>query len=418
MKLNNFVVEKMRKPNGYWTKERCREEALKYKTRGEFDKNTNSSYQIALRNGWLDEICSHMIQKRKPVGYWTKERCQEEALKYKTRNEFQNNNNAYQGARKNGCLDEICSHMIWEQKPAGYWTKERCREEALKYKTRNEFRKNSAAYQIALKNNWSDDISSHMGKPIYIKYIIYAYEFSDNYVYVGLTKNKNQRFHYHNSNNKSPVCKHSQKIKSKPKLLIKYEQLVYNDNDIRKQEKFWLNTYVKNGWIPLNKSKTGSLGGITKIWTKERCQEVALKYKTRNEFRKNSGGAYKSSLRNGWLDDVCSHMIRKNKPNGYWTKERCQEEALKYKTRTEFRKNSGGAYKSSLRNNFLNEICSHMIQKQKPNGYWTKERCQEEALKYKTRNEFQKKNAAYYSALKNSWLDDFFPIKRNNLVIM
>lgn len=29
----------MRKPNNYWTKERCQEEALKYETRKDFNKN-------------------------------------------------------------------------------------------------------------------------------------------------------------------------------------------------------------------------------------------------------------------------------------------------------------------------------------------------------------------------------------------
>ena len=34
-------------------------------------------------------------------------------------------------------------------------------------------------------------------------------------------------------------------------------------------------------------------------------------------------------------------MLKTNsKPMGYWTKEKCAEEALKYKTRTEFKNNS------------------------------------------------------------------------------
>jgi len=49
-----------RKPNGYWTYERCKEEALKYMTRGEFAKESKA-YDIAWREKWLDKICSHMI---------------------------------------------------------------------------------------------------------------------------------------------------------------------------------------------------------------------------------------------------------------------------------------------------------------------------------------------------------------------
>jgi hypothetical protein len=38
------------------------------------------------------------------------------------------------------------------------------------------------------------------------------------------------------------------------------------------------------------------------------------------------------------------------KERGYWIKEKCQEEALKYKNRCEFTKCSMGAYLSAQRN--------------------------------------------------------------------
>lgn len=48
-----------RKPRGYWTKEKCQEEALKYKNKHDFRKNSNSSYQKSLKNRWLDDICTY-----------------------------------------------------------------------------------------------------------------------------------------------------------------------------------------------------------------------------------------------------------------------------------------------------------------------------------------------------------------------
>ena len=43
-------------------------------------------------------------------------------------------------------------------------------------------------------------------------------------------------------------------------------------------------------------------------------------------------------------------------------------------------------------------------------GYWTKENCKEESLKYKNRFEFKKvSGGAYHSSRKNGWLDEFFP---------
>jgi len=52
-------------PNGYWTKERCAEEAKKHKTRTEFQRNSSGAYSAALENSWLDQICSHMEIKAK-----------------------------------------------------------------------------------------------------------------------------------------------------------------------------------------------------------------------------------------------------------------------------------------------------------------------------------------------------------------
>ena len=52
-----------RKPNGYWTKERCHEVALTCSTRNEFRKKFGSVYESARKNGCLDEICSHMKKK-------------------------------------------------------------------------------------------------------------------------------------------------------------------------------------------------------------------------------------------------------------------------------------------------------------------------------------------------------------------
>ena len=49
------------KPKNYWNKEMCTKEALKYNGRYEFQKNSMSAYRSAIVNGWLDEVCSHMV---------------------------------------------------------------------------------------------------------------------------------------------------------------------------------------------------------------------------------------------------------------------------------------------------------------------------------------------------------------------
>jgi len=46
-------------------KRKCKEESLKYNNRTDFRKKSNGSYSSALKNKWLEEICSHMKTKKR-----------------------------------------------------------------------------------------------------------------------------------------------------------------------------------------------------------------------------------------------------------------------------------------------------------------------------------------------------------------
>ena len=83
-------------------------------------------------------------------------------------------------------------------------------------------------------------------------------------------------------------------------------------------------------------------------WTKERCFEVCLEFNNKTDLKNKYGRAYTFLLKSGDLEEACIHMCQKNvKPSGYWTKERCLEEALKYSTMKEFRNVSSAAYNAS-----------------------------------------------------------------------
>ena len=71
-----------------WSKEAVANEALKYRSRKSFSKGSGGAYSATLKKGWIDEVCSHMKQLRKPPHYWTKEKCLKEAQKYSTKAEF------------------------------------------------------------------------------------------------------------------------------------------------------------------------------------------------------------------------------------------------------------------------------------------------------------------------------------------
>lgn len=115
------------------------------------------------------------------------------------------------------------------------------------------------------------------------------------------------------------------------------------------------------GYHTVNVAKTGSLGQPpVRTWTKERCAEEAEKYTTRWDFQRKSLGVYLAAYRYGWLNDICKHMKSVKKPCGYWTKERCAEEAQKYTTRNDFQRKSAGAFEAASKNGWLDDIRRHM----------------------------------------------------------
>lgn len=156
------------KPSTYkWTPEKLQEEALKYETKRDFKLGSYSAYFIAQRRGILQEICRHMPEvSNKP---WTDEELVAEALRYNRRVDFhKNSSGAFTAAWKRGrdFLDTICSHMIeyaGENHHNFKWTNEDLHIEALKYKTIAEFQKgNRSAYGLARNRNIFDEICSHM----------------------------------------------------------------------------------------------------------------------------------------------------------------------------------------------------------------------------------------------------------------
>ena len=172
---------------------------------------------------------------------------------------------------------------------------------------------------------------------------------------------------------------------------------------------------IKNSWFQECTAHMISIGKKSGYWTKEKCLENALKYNTRKEWFKKSGGAVKSAKKNGWYDECVKHMVRFYKPKGYWTKEHCMEEALKFKTKSEWDKATGG-YEVARVNNWLDECCAHMEKKgYKPRGYWDEEKCLETALKYTNKTKWIKENfGAYEYAKRNNYYEECTKHMKNN----
>ena len=153
-----------RKPRGYWTLERCMEDAARFSTRGEWQRLHQAGYLAAQRNGWVDECCTHM----EPVlNSWDLDSCKADAANFESRFEWQRESaGAYYAAQRNGWIDECCTHMVRSRKKPGYWTKSRCAEDAKRFSHRFQWQQeSSSAYSTAKRKGWLDECCAHMCTP-------------------------------------------------------------------------------------------------------------------------------------------------------------------------------------------------------------------------------------------------------------
>jgi hypothetical protein len=98
------------------------------------------------------------------------------------------------------------------------------------------------------------------------------------------------------------------------------------------------------------------------IYTFDEINSVASQFKTRKEFCKKKRHIYDYAKEKGWLDQVSplTDIFKKQKPQGYYNYETCAKDALKCKDKKTFMKKYAQAYKVSLKNGWIHDICKHM----------------------------------------------------------
>lgn len=399
---------------------------------------------------------------------WKKTELRILAKKHKFLSSFRTNvPGPYRAALKLDVLDKL--GLIRVQKPRGYWTKERCAKIAKRFQTKSEFRrKASSAYEVSKRNSWLKAICSHMksGFSSNGPRQIYAFEFHDLSVYVGLAKDVEIRRKWH--------LKHSSRIKAKIKESGKYKFVILSplidESAAAELEVKMIRGYRSRGYAVLNKVAAGGLGGTPKKITKRECKEVAQKYDTRTKFFKSKHASYYHyARRQGWLREICSHMRRFSKPSGYWTPKRLEKSAKRFKSVSEFRNKAPLAYKRALSLGLLQDLTKSMTRKRRnpdfynlenvkrelkqlkiqsisqlklvdinlyscivrkgwsrelllplkrkrfPNGYWTFEQCQKEAKRHADQSSFRINSpSAYRIAARNNWIRKIFVRPRSS----
>jgi len=282
---NDGYSDKQRK-SGYWSKERLEAEAEDCNTKEEFFIKNKDAYVAANAKKMMKDLFKNKENDgnktdRKPKGYWTKEKLQDEVENYDTKTEFKIKNfNAYMAAANKKLLNDL-----FKDKPNGggtstkgtkftRWTEEMIQAEADKYGTITKFREgNEPAYKSALYKK--------------ILYKLFAdkpnggrSDFGEKTEYWTEDRLKNEVENYKTRVEFYEKNRESYMIAAKKKLL----------------DKLFANKNEKDGLTDKYREKG--------YWTKERLQAEVDKYDTRIDFFKYSKDAYTAAEKKKLLDKL------------------------------------------------------------------------------------------------------------------
>ena len=398
---SKMINEKPRakKPVGYWNNlENCKHEALKYTTKSDWQKNSPLSYRWASRNKWVDECISHMKSERKPNHYWTLELCKEEANKYKTKVEWRLTSRAsFSKANKEGWLAICCEHM----------------EKGKKWFGPSSIMEFLVSYDIDFREEYRFKGSPEVDKrpfDFYLPNFNLVIEFHGEQHLIGWGRRTEdaeaiqQRDH----------IKKTWTIKNGLEYLEIKQWEVSSKEDIHNQvlDKLRHIAQKMGKEIPFVKRDLTDIE-LQKVtsklkWTLEACMDEAKKYNTRKEWQTHGASSYNAAYKKKWLDICCNHMTRQLAPKGYWTLERCIEDAKQYKKLEDWSKAKPSGYSVARSKNWVSVCSPHMTDGRKISTkiIWTYEKCIELARQCNSRAEFKKKSgSAYIRARVNGWLE-------------
>lgn len=290
---------------------------------------------------------------------WTKESVKEEAKKYKVKEHFARKSS---GAYKFAVRHNLIASYDWfetKNKPIGYWTKEKCEEESRKYKSRSEYKKGaSGSYEAARVNNWIDNYFWLDNKNVVKERVdsIYGYFFDDETVYIGRTINPQNRDKDHRKLEKKDTVfryaeEHGVPI---PEMIIIENQITISEG--KKREQFWIDYYKDKGYNVINKARGGGIGNLTfGKYTKDEIVKEASKYTSRKDFMKKSPNFYYHAWKSGILKEVIPSVQAFKR--GFWRdRKNVEEKSKEYSTLKEFSKNSKGAYDAAIKGGYLKEL--------------------------------------------------------------
>ena len=386
-----------RNPNK-WTDKLLKNSASKYKSVKEWRTKEESAYATASARGLLKELTKEMV-KIGENGFWTKEKVKNSALKYKTKVEWITNENpAYNAAIKNNWINELTKHMT----PIGN-KKMRC--------VYSIFVSGKKIIYIGLTGYFERRIRDHFDTPRILNLIkehgkksiitkqLTKYILAEK----AIETERKLTLHYINKgyvvlNKAKPGSLGGTTIKwTKQKLLAEAKKYQTIRDWLKKSKNSYAAAWSMNILDQATKHMTRLW---EKKWNKKKIKKAVSKFKSFKEWHEKDSYSYAAAQARGLLNDktIVGHLIKvEGKPIMKWHEKDVIKDAKKYNSRSEWKRNSPAAYRAARERGYFLKAVKHM-KKPPPHGIWSKENIIKNAKKFKTIKIWMKKEPGAYGA--------------------
>jgi hypothetical protein len=336
-------------PMGHWTKERLIEDARRFRTRSEWKAANASAYATALNAGCLEECCAHMESVKKPNGYWTRERCMESARRHSTIIAWSlSDGPAYDASKRQSWYKECTKHMVQAYSLGEYTLYRFLLQHDIAFEHQKRFDdlkdKRHLPYDFYLTD--FNLVIEYQGRQ--------HFETSRSSMYRKKLPEQRRRDAMKREYALKAGLHYLSVDKQKP---VEIEEEVTRKLAEIAAERNYSLRLAKRELTPNEVKTLANLG----VWTKEAVLEDALKYQTIRDWRAlGKAHVYSIAQRRGWLDEATKHMVQLQKPKGHWTKERLREDAAKYERKIDWRRANASAYTAAYTKGWLEDVTAHM----------------------------------------------------------
>lgn len=418
----------MKLPYGYWnSRENCIKAAQTVASRREFARKYPGAYYKCLVNHW-DEAFEHMKEKANYIYNYTYDYCAMVALRCNSQAQMRREYpSVHHYAARKKILKEIFKHT--QKAPITY---EQAKKAALLCHFKQEFSfRFPREYRYARYHKFLDEICAHMVKMHDLtKRGIYAFEFEDKCVYVGLTCSFERRKYEHLTHDDSAVYKHIEKTSLQPAMVIKSDYIDFFK--AKELEGIILRDYTDKGWNALNRTGTGSLGTNSRMGVLlVKCTSRAKYCIDFKEMSLRFPNAYSICEKYDWfeyLDDylgsiefgqfalskIASKKMSKKKLSASfpermkgkhiafrYTDEELEIEIRRYKNKTKLKSKNNSAFHQAKNRGLLEVVFPNNANEV------SNEQLKQEAQMYSSRKELEDNNNAHYQlAMKRHILDE------------